>query len=106
MKIRGWRPEVAGRTRTIPAPRRPDRYLGVPGSERPHVATTDDRCALDNDCLRPSASCGSIKSAPEIASSPAVSEPLIDGSSEPPAGAAGPELYISGYERAPRRVYP
>ncbi|KRZ48026.1 hypothetical protein T02_15051 [Trichinella nativa] len=26
---RGWRPEVAGRTRTIPAPRRPDRYLSA-----------------------------------------------------------------------------
>ncbi|KRX48588.1 hypothetical protein T05_15455, partial [Trichinella murrelli] len=26
---RGWWPKVAGRTRTIPAPRRPDRYLGI-----------------------------------------------------------------------------
>ncbi|KRX55143.1 hypothetical protein T09_8558 [Trichinella sp. T9] len=26
---RGWRTEVAGRTRTVPAPRRPDCYLGV-----------------------------------------------------------------------------
>ncbi|KRX42129.1 hypothetical protein T05_6374 [Trichinella murrelli] len=26
---RGWRTEVAGRTRTVPAPRRPDCYLGI-----------------------------------------------------------------------------
>ncbi|KRZ50900.1 LETM1 and EF-hand domain-containing protein 1, mitochondrial [Trichinella nativa] len=29
---RGWRTEVAGRTRTIPAPRRPDCYLGIGAS--------------------------------------------------------------------------
>ncbi|KRX55888.1 hypothetical protein T06_4993, partial [Trichinella sp. T6] len=47
----GW-PNVAGRTRTIPAYRRPDRYLGVwrprPGSKRPPVAAADDRCTPDN----------------------------------------------------------
>ncbi|KRX79675.1 hypothetical protein T06_8883 [Trichinella sp. T6] len=51
----GW-PNVAGRTRTIPAYRRPDRYLGVwrprPGSKRPPVAAADDRCTPDNGCLR------------------------------------------------------
>ncbi|KRY26052.1 hypothetical protein T01_12510 [Trichinella spiralis] len=35
----GWWPEVAGKTKTIPAHRRPDRYLGIcrprPGSDRP-----------------------------------------------------------------------
>ncbi|KRX34781.1 hypothetical protein T05_9622 [Trichinella murrelli] len=44
---RGWWPNVTGRTRTIPAYRRPDRYLGVwrprPGSKRPPVAAADDR---------------------------------------------------------------
>ncbi|KRX77311.1 hypothetical protein T06_11703 [Trichinella sp. T6] len=55
----GW-PNVAGRTRTIPAYRRPDRYLGVwrprPGSKRPPVAAADDRCTPDNGCLRHCAS--------------------------------------------------
>ncbi|XP_003369631.1 zinc knuckle protein [Trichinella spiralis] len=62
----GWWPEVAGRTKTIPAYRRPDRYLGIgrprPGSDRPPVQTLmDDRCVLDNGCLRHCVSCVSTK---------------------------------------------
>ncbi|KRZ52859.1 hypothetical protein T02_9119 [Trichinella nativa] len=54
---RGWWPKVAGRTRTIPAPRRPDRYLGIwqplLGSERPRTLTLTD----GNGCLRHCAGC-------------------------------------------------
>ncbi|KRX28103.1 hypothetical protein T07_13435 [Trichinella nelsoni] len=103
----GWWPEVAGRTKTIPAYRRPDRYLGIcrprPGSDRPPVQTLmDDRCVLDNGCLRHCVSCVSTKylkkppdgRARQIASSPAVSEPPIGGPSEPPAGAPNKRTYI------------
>ncbi|KRX34550.1 hypothetical protein T05_2449 [Trichinella murrelli] len=54
---RGWWPKVAGRTRTIPAHRRPDRYLGIwqprSGSERPRTLTLTD----GNGCLRHCAGC-------------------------------------------------
>ncbi|KRX64163.1 Mannose-P-dolichol utilization defect 1 protein, partial [Trichinella sp. T9] len=63
---RGWWMKVAGRTRTIPAHRRPDRYLGIwrprPGSDRPPALTLmGDRCVLDNGCLRHCVSCASTK---------------------------------------------
>ncbi|KRX39715.1 Mannose-P-dolichol utilization defect 1 protein, partial [Trichinella murrelli] len=94
---RGWWMKVAGRTRTIPAHRRPDRYLGIwrTGSDRPHMLTLmGDRCVLDNGCLRHCVSCAStkyLKKPPDgrarqmtiarskIASSLALSEPLIGG---------------------------
>ncbi|XP_003382325.1 nicotinate-nucleotide pyrophosphorylase [Trichinella spiralis] len=61
-----WEPEVAGKTKTIPAHRRPDRYLGIcrlrQGSDRPHAqALMDDRCVLDSGCLRHCVSCASTK---------------------------------------------
>ncbi|KRZ54697.1 hypothetical protein T02_5536 [Trichinella nativa] len=57
---RGWWLNVAGRTRTIPAYRRPDRYLGVwrprPGSKRPLWRLRMTVCTPDNGCLRHCAS--------------------------------------------------
>ncbi|KRY55603.1 hypothetical protein T03_8707 [Trichinella britovi] len=98
---RGWWPNVAGRTRTIPAYRRPDRYLGVwrprPGSKRPLWRLRMTVCTPDNGCLR---HCASRRSAPWIANSPAVSELLIGGPNEPPAWAADPSsIYRATNER-------
>ncbi|KRY32716.1 hypothetical protein T01_5850 [Trichinella spiralis] len=49
---RGWRPEVAGRPRTIPAPRRPDRYLSVLAAtdwvQRGPLLRLTDRRSRDN----------------------------------------------------------
>ncbi|KRX46294.1 hypothetical protein T05_863 [Trichinella murrelli] len=84
---RGWWPNVTGRTRTIPAYRRPDRYLGVwrprPGSKRPPVAAADDRLHARQWLFTP------LRQS-QIANSPAVSGLLIGGPNEPPAGAADP----------------
>ncbi|KRY61372.1 hypothetical protein T03_7094 [Trichinella britovi] len=88
-------PRTAGQI-VISAPGDPE-----PGSERPlrRLRMTVARQTMVVYAIAPVAG-------HKIASSPAVSEPLIGGSSKPPAGAAGLELYISGYERAPRDYIP
>ncbi|KRZ48545.1 hypothetical protein T02_10803 [Trichinella nativa] len=95
----GWCPKVADRASTMPAPRRPDRYMRL-------------LAAPDNVYLCHNVGSGPIKylekqspgwerqmaiarsKDPNRDTPPAVSELFIGGSSEPPAWAADPDLYI------------
>ncbi|KRX14225.1 hypothetical protein T07_15225 [Trichinella nelsoni] len=106
----GWCPKIAGKARTIPAHRRPDRSLGiwrhrvgvqetpcsdlrmtqrankVPGEAAIRTRTPNDHREIKEAELMTALS--------EADGAPAVSELLIGGSSEPPAEDADLGLYI------------
>ncbi|KRY38266.1 hypothetical protein T01_3185 [Trichinella spiralis] len=96
----GWWPEVAGRMKTIPAYRRPDRYLGICRPRPGQWLFTTLRQLRVNKVLEEAARLTGTPKRPSRASSPAVSEPPIGGPSEPPAGAVGPRsIYLATSER-------